>query len=183
MLDREYDMYGRIIALLAVAALGSAVHAGEILSCVSPQGHVMYTNLSCPPNTQAHHVADYQPVPDSPPPSPAESAAQEAAINSRLALEAAQRAEAAAYARQAPAYPESEPGGPYRQSPDYNMYTPAFFGGGFGFGFNNGFGFGKNRGFRHPIVVKVFPPGKGKPGIPSHPMAPGGPSHGGGGHR
>jgi hypothetical protein len=140
-------MYRRLIVFLTVAGVGNAAVAGEILSCVSPNGSVMYTNISCPSNTQAHHVSDYAPVPDSPPQSASESAAHEAAINSRLALEAAQRAEAAAYAHQAPSYEDYEPQA-YHQYPDYNSYYPAYFAG-YGYGLNNGFGRDGHHGHDH----------------------------------
>jgi hypothetical protein len=142
-------MYVRSIAFLFVAGFGNVVVAGEILSCVSPNGDVMYTNMACPSNTRAHHVSDYTPVPDSPQVSASESAAHEAAINSRLALEAAQRAEAAAYSHQAPAYEDYEPQA-YHQYPDYNSYYPAYFGYGVGNGLgNNGFGRDGHRGHDH----------------------------------
>jgi hypothetical protein len=162
-------MYGRIIAFLTVAGFGNAVLAGEILSCVSPNGNVMYTNMSCPANTQTHHVSDYQPVPDSPPISAAESAAHEAAINSRLALEAAERAEAAAYAHQAPAYEDYETQA-YHQYPDYNSYYPAYFA-----GFGNGLGRDGHHGHdhhgnRHPVEARVIHHDGARPQTPIKPM-------------
>ena len=118
------------IILFTVLAFGSAAHAGEILRCVAADGAVMYTNLGCPANTQSHHVSNYEPVQDSPP-AARDLAAEEAAISARLAEEAAERAEAAAYHQasyyEAPAEPER--GGPYHQYEDNNVYYPAYFGG------------------------------------------------------
>ena len=184
-------MYVTIIAFLLIAVgFGNVVSAGEILSCVSPNGDVMYTNMTCPANTRAHHVSDYTPVPDSPPLSASESAAHEAAINSRLALEAAQRAEAAAYAHQAPAYEDYQSDG-YHQYPDYNSYYPAYFGGyGYGLGFgNNGFGRDGHHGHDHhgnrhsDAKVVHFSNNGSRPTPPIKPMNSGGGGRGGGGRR
>ncbi len=118
------------ITLLVAAASGSTGQAGEILRCVGAGGETMYTNLSCPANTQAQHVGSYEPVPDAPQPAYSR-AAEEAALSASRAERAAQRAEAAAY--RAPSYYEAaeepERGGPYHQQEDNNVYYPAWFGG------------------------------------------------------
>lgn len=160
-------MNRQTIALLATLTFCSATQAGEILRCVGASGEVMYTNLACPSNSQAHHVSNYESVPDAPAPSYAH-AAEEAAISARLAQEAAERAEAAAYAHAANYYDDSYPsdrGGPYHQYEDNNLYYPAYFGGSplLGAGFPN---------HRHGAHHTTGKDGHGGGNRPTHPIQP-----------
>ena len=59
-------MRGSIVVFSFLAALGSPAFAGDIFKCVAADGAVMYTNMACPADNQAQHIASYKPVPDSP---------------------------------------------------------------------------------------------------------------------
>ena len=52
--------------LLALGICSNAAHGGEIYRCVGANGAVSYTNIACPADTDAQHVASYEPQPNAP---------------------------------------------------------------------------------------------------------------------
>lgn len=78
--------------LLHVLAAGlflgaGAAHGGEILRCVAADGAVSYTNVGCPADGLAQHIASYEPVPNTPTPPYALPRASDD-LDARIALQA-----------------------------------------------------------------------------------------------
>ncbi len=101
-------MRGKIIIFFIVTVLSHGVHAGDIFRCVAANGDVMFTNMTCPPNSLVQHFASYTPVPDVPARTN-DAAVRDAAVSAEQALAAAQQAKTAAYqARMASEQAEAE---------------------------------------------------------------------------
>jgi len=118
-------MRGQPIVLILGALLTQGLSAGEIRRCVSPNGDTMYTNLACPGDSEAQHVADYEPVPDSPV-ERIDPAVHAAAASARQAREAAQEAWAAAEASRY-AYEQAAADLQYEQSYDDGGYNDVWY--------------------------------------------------------
>lgn len=59
-------MRSAIIVFSLLGLFGNAACAGDIFRCISTDGGVMFTNMPCPADSKAEHVASYTPVPDTP---------------------------------------------------------------------------------------------------------------------
>ncbi|HSE13901.1 MAG TPA: DUF4124 domain-containing protein [Rudaea sp.] len=172
-------MHGKTIVLLVTAAFGHAVCAGEIYRCTAANGDVMYTNIACPTNSQAQHVASYAPEPVLPSPQVQAEAVQAAAISARLAQQAAADAQTAAYEAAQAAYreqPEAENDGVNYNYADNLLWYPAYpyvgsgfpmhgsggghrhHGGGHDGGHGGGHGGGGHGGGRHGAPMQPFQP-------------------------
>ena len=58
-----------VMIVLLTFAGATQIHAGDINRCVQRDGSVSYTNGACPKDSDAQHVASYQPEPNTPVPS------------------------------------------------------------------------------------------------------------------
>jgi hypothetical protein len=85
----------------------------------------MFTNMACPADSRVEHVADYEPVPDSPP-ERVDPAVVAAAASARQAREAAEEAWAAAEASRY-AYEQAAAQLQYEQSYPNEGYQEAWY--------------------------------------------------------
>lgn len=126
---------GRVRASLRARALASllslagimAAHAGDIYRCVGADGAVSYTNIACPADSEAQHVASYEPEPNAPP-APYAPVSDSAEVEARIARETEQAREfgyrqAQAELAQAAAQNEQAQ---YDSGPYVPVYLPAY---------------------------------------------------------